>query len=106
MRMTTPQNPGSERLADRLVALRGGLTQTEAALRAGISHGTWQNLERQKVRAQPMTLRRIADGFAISYDELWSYVEDTPLSERFSDAELDALARRLAPLIAQYLQQR
>ena len=74
-------------------------------MRAGISHGTWQNLERCIGRPQPATVRRIAEGFGETFDELWSYVEDTPLVERFSDEELDRLARRLAPLLAQYLRQ-
>ena len=48
--------------------------------------------------------RRIAQGFSEPFDALWAYVEDTPLEERFTDEELDRLARRLAPMIAQYLQ--
>lgn len=96
---------GSERFAARLRALRGGLTQTEAAVRCGISHGTWQNLERAIGRPQPATVRRVAEGFGEPFDDLWSYVEDTPLQERFTDEELDRLARRLAPMLAQYLRQ-
>jgi transcriptional regulator with XRE-family HTH domain len=91
-------------LANRLRSLRGGLTQTEAALRCGINSGTWQNLERAVGRPQPATVRRIAQGFSEPFDALWAYVEDTPLEERFTDEELDRLARRLAPMIAQYLQ--
>lgn len=101
----TTRAEGSDRLAARLKALRGALTQTEAAARAGVSHGTWQNLERAIGRPQPATVRKIALGFGESFDSLWSYVEDTPLVERFTDEELDRLARRLAPLLAQYLRQ-
>lgn len=101
MRKQTPV--GSERLAARLKQLRGGLTQSQAGERAGISGNTWQNLERGMVRPQPITLQRIATGFGIEYSELWSYVDDQPLVERFSDEELDRLALRLAPLIAQHL---
>ena len=91
---------GSERLATKLRSLRGGLTQADAAQRAGISEATWQNLERSMTRGQPATLRRIADGFGMTFEELWSYVEDRPLAERFTAAELDELAKRLAPLLA------
>ena len=51
-----------------------------------------------------MTLRRIADGFAVDYDELWELVAGPrPVDERFTDAELDRLAARLAPMIARHL---
>mgnify|MGYP000750583080 CR=1 FL=1 len=96
---------GSERLATRLKALRGALTQEQAAARAGISGNTWQNLERAVTRANPSTVQRIAQGFDLDYDELWSYVVDTPLHERFTDEELDRLAARLAPLLAARLRQ-
>lgn len=102
--MPDPVNTdGSARLAAHLKSLRGGLTQAEAGARAGVSPNTWQNLERAKFRPQPSTLRRIADGFNVSYEDLWSYFEDRPLAERFTDAELDRLARRLAPMLAEYL---
>ena len=91
---------GSERLATKLRSLRGGITQADAAQRAGISEATWQNLERAVTRGQPSTLRRIADGFGMTFEELWSYVENRPLAERFTPEELDKLAKRLAPLIA------
>jgi transcriptional regulator with XRE-family HTH domain len=94
---------GSDRLAARLKQLRGGLTQQQAGERAGINGNTWQNLERSMVKPQPITLQRIANGFGVEYAELWSYVDDQPLVERFSDEELDRLAMRLAPLIAQHL---
>jgi len=94
---------GSDRLAARLKQLRGGLTQFQAGERAGIAGTTWQNLERSMVKPQPITLQRIANGFGIEYAELWSYVDDQPLVERFTDEELDRLAMRLAPLIAQHL---
>jgi len=102
--MPKPQN-GSERLAERLKSLRGALTQDQAAARADISENTWMNLELAHTRAQPRTIQRIARGFEVDYDELWSYVVDTPLHERFSDEELDRLAARLAPLIADRLRQ-
>lgn len=99
-----PERTGSERLAERLRSLRGSLSQQQAAEQAGISHGTWQNLERAITRAQPLTLKRIANGFAVDYDELWSYVvENKPVDERFTDAELERLAARLAPMIARHL---
>jgi transcriptional regulator with XRE-family HTH domain len=94
---------GSDRLAARLKQLRGGLTQQQAGERAGINGNTWQNLERSMVKPQPITLQRIANGFGVEYAELWSYVDDQPLVERFSDEEIDRLAMRLAPLIAQHL---
>ena len=100
----TPEKPGSERLATRLRNLRGSLTQEEAARQAKISFGTWQNLERCKTRGQPMTLRRIADGFGVDYNELWEMVAGPqPVDERFTDAELERLAARLAPMIARHL---
>jgi len=101
--MRKQEKVGSNRLAARLKQLRGGLTQNQAAERATISGATWQHLERALVRPQPITLQRIATGFGIDYIELWSYVDDRTLSERFSDEELDRLALRLAPLIAQHL---
>jgi transcriptional regulator with XRE-family HTH domain len=94
---------GSERLAARLRSLRGHLTQQEACVVAGISLATWQNLERGNTRAQPATLRRIAEGFDVDQRELYDLVSDTPVDERFTDAELDRLAERLAPLIARRL---
>ena len=100
----SPEKPGSERLAQRLRSLRGSLSQQQAARQAKISTGTWQNLERCTHRAQPLTLMRIAEGFAVEYDELWSYVvENKPVDERFTDAELERLAARLAPMIARHL---
>ena len=97
--MGTPR-PGSQRLAARLKTLRGGLSQQDSAYRAGINASTWQNLELCKTRAQPVTLQRIAEGFGIDFDELWGYVDDRPLDERFTDDEIERLAARLAPLIA------
>jgi hypothetical protein len=35
--------------------------------------------------------------------ELYDLISDTPVDERFTDAELDRLAERLAPLIARRL---
>jgi transcriptional regulator with XRE-family HTH domain len=101
--MRNQKRVGSDRLAARLKQLRGGLTQQQAGERAGINGNTWQNLERSMVKPQPITLQRIANGFGVEYAELWSYVDDQPLVERFSDEELDRLAMRLAPLIAQHL---
>lgn len=103
--MPKSEGQGSERLAARLRALRGALTQDQAAARAGISGNTWQNLERAVTRANPSTVQRIAAGFEIDYEELWGYVVDLPLHERFTDEELDRLAARLAPLIADRLRQ-
>jgi transcriptional regulator with XRE-family HTH domain len=94
---------GSKRLASHLRALRGHLTQQEACVQAGISLATWQNLERGNTRAQPATLRRIAEGFDVEPRELYDLVSDTPIDERFTDEELDRLAERLAPLIARRL---
>ena len=104
--MAQDKSKGSARLATRLKSLRGGLTQAQAASRSKISEATWQNLERAVVRPQPITVQRIADGFSMSFDDLWSYVDDTPPSERFTDAELDRLAARIAPLIAAELRRR
>jgi len=95
-----PPKPGSTKLAAKLKALRGPLTQAEAAHVAGISFKTWENLERRNTRAQPATLRRIAEGFSVDLRDLYDLVSDTPVDERFTDEELDRLAERLAPLIA------
>jgi len=101
---TTPDKPGSERLAQRLRNLRGSLTQEQAAVQADISLSTWQNIERRKTRGQPAILRRISKGFAVSFDELWELAGTTqPVDERFTDAELERLAARLAPMIARHL---
>jgi transcriptional regulator with XRE-family HTH domain len=99
----TPSKVGSKRLAGQLRTLRGHLTQEEAAGVAGISLQTWQNLERAKTRAQPATLRRIAEGFDVDQRELYDLVSDTPVDERFTDEELDRLAARLAPMISRRL---
>ena len=100
----SPAKPGSKKLAERLRALRAGLTQGQAAAQAGIAVRTWQKLEYAEHRAQPMTLQRIAQGFAVSFDDLWDLVVDQrPLEERFTDEELNRLAVRLAPLIAEHL---
>ena len=98
-----PPKPGSTKLAAKLRALRGPLTQQEAAHVAKISFKTWENLERRNTRAQPATLRRIAEGFDIDARELYDLISDTPVDERFTDKELDRLAERLAPLIARRL---
>lgn len=102
---TTPDKPGSERLAQRLRNLRGSLTQEQAAIQADMSLSTWQNYERCKSRAQPALLRRISKGFGVSFDELWELATTSPqpVDERFTDAELERLAARLAPMIARHL---
>jgi len=102
---TTPQKPGSERLAQRLRNLRGSLTQEQAAVQADVSLSTWQNIERCKTRVQPAILRRISKEFAVSFDELWELATSAPqpVDERFTDAELERLAARLAPMIARHL---
>jgi transcriptional regulator with XRE-family HTH domain len=99
-----PENTGSTKLAERLRAMRAGLTQQQAAMQADVNLRTWQNLEHAKTRAQPVTVQRIAKGFAVSFDDLWALVVDQrPLEERFTDEELNRLAARLAPMIAQHL---
>ena len=101
---TTPERPGSERLAKRLRNLRGSLTQEQAAVQADISLSTWQNIERCKTRGQPAILRRISKGFAVSFEDLWDLAAaPQPVDERFTDAELERLAARLAPMIARHL---
>jgi transcriptional regulator with XRE-family HTH domain len=100
----SPENKGSKKLAERLRAMREGLTQQQAAMQAGVNLRTWQNLEHAKTRAQPVTVQRIAEGFAVSFDDLWNLVVDQrPLEERFTDEELNRLASRLAPMIAIHL---
>jgi transcriptional regulator with XRE-family HTH domain len=99
-----PENTGSAKLAERLRAMRAGLTQQQAAMQADVNLRTWQNLEHAKTRAQPVTVQRIAKGFAVSFDDLWALVVDQrPLEERFTDEELNRLAARLAPMIAAHL---
>jgi len=100
----TPENKGSQKLAERLRAMRGGLTQEQAAAQGDVSLRTWQNYEHAKNRAQPAQVQRIARGFAVDFDELWDLVEEQrPLNERFTDQELERLAVRLAPMIAAHL---
>lgn len=101
---TNPSTQGSKLLADKLRELRGPLSQAEAAIKAGISLRTWQNIERQLVdHPWPATLRKIASAFDTDPDELWALQDARPLVERFSDEELDRLASRLAPLLAHHL---
>jgi len=103
----SPENTGSKKLAERLRAMRAGLTQQQAAMQADVNLRTWQNLEHAKTRAQPVTVQRIAKGFAVDFDDLWGLVVDQrPLEERFTDEELNRLAARLAPMIAAHLDHR
>ena len=95
--------PGSAKLGAKLIELRQGLTQEQAAVKAGISLGTWQNIERAKSGGFPSTLRKIEQAFGLKERELASYRDDRPLVDRYTDAELLRLAKRLAPLIAQEL---
>ncbi|MEI6446490.1 MAG: helix-turn-helix transcriptional regulator [Actinomycetes bacterium] len=88
----------------RLKQLRGGLTQKEAAARVGLHYSTWQKIELGvTARPEAKNIRAIATGFGVDYDELWSYVDRLPAPERFTDEELDRLAIRLAPLLADRL---
>jgi transcriptional regulator with XRE-family HTH domain len=109
--MMQPNNSDSTPISKRLRALRGGLTQHEAEARAGLSSNSWQRIELGTTkRPTPKTIRKIAEAFNVDFDELWSYVDVLPTIERFTDEELDRLARRLAPFlgdqIIQYLKRR
>jgi len=98
-----------EPLGRRIRALRGNLTQIEAAERADISSATWQHLELAKHRANSRTLKRISRAFGGSdWESLWKELMElstptVPLEERFTNEELDRLAVRLAPFLAEAL---
>jgi transcriptional regulator with XRE-family HTH domain len=98
--MDEQQKIGSPKLAAKLRELRGDLTQWDAATKAGVSPGTWQNIERQVTRAQGITLKRISDGFGVPIEELRDLTDDSEIVQRFTDEELQRLAERLAPMIA------
>ena len=96
--------PGSQKLARKLRELRGAMTQAEAAAYCELNLKTWENLERANVEdPKPKTLKAIAKAFEMPYEELWSYVDDTELVDRFTDEEIQRLAAALAPLIARQL---
>lgn len=85
----------------RLKDLRGGLTQAEAAERAGITKAAWQLIETGKTQhPSSKTLKGIAQAFSVDFDDLYAYVDRLPSAERFTDEELDRLAVRLAPFVA------
>ena len=85
----------------RLRELRGGLTQAQAAERAGITKAAWQLIETGKTQnPSSRTLKGIAKAFGVSFDSLYAYVDRLPSVERFTDEELDRLAVRLAPFVA------
>ena len=98
--MNEPTKVGSEKLAAKLKQLRGEMTQEQAAAKAGVSMSTWQNIELQKFRAAPITLRRISEGFGVNIDDLRDLTDDSAVIQRFSDEELQRLAERLAPALA------
>jgi len=104
------KQPELAKFAKRIRALRGTLTQAQAAQRAGCSERTWQNYERQLTKPRPDQIRFIAGAFGPSdpkamFEELHSlaYGPMLELEDRFTDAELDRLAARLAPFLAEYL---
>ena len=98
------QKPGSTKLARKLRELRGAMTQAEAAAYCKLNLKTWENLERANVEdPKPKTLKAIANAFEMPYEELWSYVDDTELVDRFTDEEIQRLAAALAPLVARQL---
>lgn len=85
----------------KLKALRGGLTQEQAAERAGVTKAAWQLIESGKTQTPaPKTLQGIAAAFSVDLDELHAFVDPLPTVDRFTDAELDRLAVRLAPFVA------
>lgn len=106
---TRSENPTP--IGRKLRELRGGLTQKEADARAGLSDNTWQRIELGvTTRPSMKTKKRISAAFGIDYDELNSYVEAVPNVERMTNEELDRLAQRLAPFLAdrliEYLERR
>lgn len=94
--MPAKHNP---KLAAAVKRLRGALTQEQAAVRSGVSVKTWSSIERGQ-EPKKFTLVKIAREFDVDVEDLWQLTDDTPLVERFSDEELDRLAMRLAPLVA------
>ena len=89
--------------------MRGALSQDEAAARARISRATWQNAELQLRRPWSKNLRSIAVAFGgKNWEELHqelfqlSHGMPEPIT-RLSDEELDRLATRLAPILAEEL---
>ena len=101
------KDPELKPFADKLKSLRGALSQEEAAHRAGISRATWQNAELQVRRPWTKNLRSIAKAFGGKnweelHEELFrlSHGMPEPIT-RLSDEELDRLATRLAPILAE-----
>ena len=95
------ETPNPTAIGRRLKELRGGLTQAEAAQRAGITKAAWQLIETGKTQhPSSKTLKGIAQAFGVDFDELYGYVDRLPTVERFTDEELDRLAVRLAPFVA------
>lgn len=109
--MSKEANPDLQPFAARLRSLRGGLTQDEAASRAGVNPATWQNAELAKNRPWPKTLRAISVAFGgkdheALYDELHELAHGRPEPfQRLTDEEVDRFARRLAPFLAEALDQ-
>lgn len=85
-----------------LKAMRGTMTQKQAALNAGIAHSTWQKIELGLTQTpDPANLKKIADAFDVDYQQLLDYVQSPVDLNRITDEEIDRLAARLAPVIAE-----
>lgn len=102
--------PELVKFAERIKALRGTLTQAQAATRAGIGERTWQNYERCLSPGKQDQIRAVADAFGggdadALYDELWmlGHGPGVEIGDRFTDAELDRLAVRLAPFLSEQM---
>lgn len=94
---TTPTQIGKA-----LKALRGTMTQKQAALNAGISHSTWQKIELGlTTRPDPANLKKIADAFDADYQQLLNMVHTPVNFNQITDEEIDRLAARIAPVIAE-----
>lgn len=98
------RNDKSTPIGRKLRDLRGALTQAQAAERAGITKEAWQLIESGKTKTPaPKTLQGIARAFNEDPDVLANFVYLMPEAQRFTDEELDRLAVRLAPLLAERL---
>lgn len=105
LQMALDQERIRQRVASRLLAWRGALSQQTAAARLGISYRQYQRLERGQSTGRWRTLEQIADGLGISVADLIGVEESAfPASPRppgtldLGDGRFDRLLEELAGL--------
>lgn len=96
LEMALDQERIRQRVASRLIAWRGGLTQQDAAARLGISYRQFQRLERGQSTGRWRTLELLADGMGISVGDLIGeegsrFLVDSRLAESPEKVDFDVL---------------